>query len=476
MTLKDILAELKIQCQSQSMTWLKQFMECGGLTNLFAVLDSMHAKPGRRAKHYEIESDTLKILRLIANHDSGITDILCQQNFLNILILSLDSPLLMARTATIDFLLAIVTLNYPTGHQLVMSAMDYFKTTRKKSRIFDCLVESLANAVTSRGIFGSKVGAMDGGLFGFGTQDKIRAPSERDIRDFLVSATALVRFLVEIPPEFEYRMHLRHELISSGIIPVFQKLTTWASSEFHDVLQHVVAFENLKTADFKYLLTNMDSELDIDIDDPNQLLSLLKSKLDPDDTRTVTSLIQNIVVGTSLIDSETRSYMLSMIEKAVTYIVLDQNGITNFTDAFKYSVDQIISGLQEIELLRDENANLIAICDHQEKQLLNGAGISNKETRSALAPAVDAAVPTIGDLNGSAISLERLQRHKTQLDLIRNALKQQPAKAVSVGMAETMERKDSDITVTESARGSVSDLSKVSTVPPSSKPPPPPRK
>lgn len=59
-----------------------------------------------------------------------------------------------------------------------------------------------------------------------------------------------------------------------------------------------------------------------------------------------------------------------MIEKTVMYIVLDQNGITNFTDAFKYSVDQIIAGLQEIETLQEENMQLQAICDHQENQLL----------------------------------------------------------------------------------------------------------
>jgi hypothetical protein len=45
--LKDVIMELKIQCQTQPMSWLKQFMECGGMAALFSVLDSMHSKPGR---------------------------------------------------------------------------------------------------------------------------------------------------------------------------------------------------------------------------------------------------------------------------------------------------------------------------------------------------------------------------------------------------------------------------------------------
>jgi hypothetical protein len=418
----------------------------------------MHSKPGRRNKHFEIESDTLKILRMVANSDTSITDVLCQQNFLNILILSLDSPALQARTATLDFLLAIVTLNYPTGHQLVIQALEYFKSTRGKKRVFDCLVEYLGNAVTSRGIFGSTVGStpMDFHMFGFGLGDKAKPPTERDVRDYLVSAVAFIRFIIEIPSEFEYRMYLRHELVSSGIVPVFQKLTTWASSEFHDILQHVVAFENLKTADFKYLLVNMDSELDVDIDDPNQLLSLLKSKLDADDNLTVTTLIQNIVVGTALLDNDTRSYMLSMIEKAVMYIVLDQNGITNFTDAFKLSVEQIIDGLQEIEALENEIARLQVVNDIQERQIQSMVpqNTTKEETVTGISPA-------------------SLLLHKQHLERIYDTLCQLSPKQLEqlqVPTSTSLERLDSETTVMGKSQQEI----EIPSVPSHSGGPPPP--
>lgn len=118
-------------------------------------------------------------------------------------------------------------MNYPTGHQLIMSAMEHFRVRRKKARMFDFLVESLGQAVTSRGIFGSKVGSTEYTLFGFGnsSKDAIKPPTEKDLREFLVSAVAFFRFLVEIPSEFEYRMNLRHELVSSGILPIFQVIS-----------------------------------------------------------------------------------------------------------------------------------------------------------------------------------------------------------------------------------------------------------
>ena len=357
-----------------SFRWLKEFINCGGLNSLFAVLESMHSKPGRRNKHFEIESEMLKILKMIANSVPSFAESLCQQSHVNTLILSLDSPSLMARTATLDFFLFLVTLQYPSGHKLIMTAMEHFKSIRHKKKIFDYLVEALGNAVSARGIFGSKVGATitsgEYSVFGFGTE-KVRNPTEKEMREYLKSSVAFIRYLVEKPTEFEYRMHIRQDLISSGILPVFQKLKTWAQSEFEDILQHVNAFESMKLSDFKYLLSNFDAEVDVDLDDPNQLLNLLISRLDQDDKNTVSSFIQNIVVGTALIDSETRSYMLAMIEKVVMYIVLDHNGITEFEDAFKYSVDQIIAGLQEIESLQEENLQLTAICEHQEKQLLS---------------------------------------------------------------------------------------------------------
>jgi hypothetical protein len=90
-------------------------------------------------------------------------------------------------------------------------------------------------------------------------------------------------------------------------------LTTWASSEFHDILQNVVAFESLKSADLKYLLSNLGVEMSVDLDDANQLLSLLTDRLNADDKKVVSSLIQNLVVGTALIDEETRYIQLIQV-------------------------------------------------------------------------------------------------------------------------------------------------------------------
>jgi hypothetical protein len=117
----------------------------------------------------------------------GIADILSQQDDANLLILSLDSPSVVSRTATIDFLLAIVTLDYPKGHKNVMDALSFFQKKRELPRIFDCLIMALSSFVNSRGVFGTVVGSQPtpNNPFSFAFE-KSKPPSEKDIRDHLV--------------------------------------------------------------------------------------------------------------------------------------------------------------------------------------------------------------------------------------------------------------------------------------------------
>ena len=66
--LRDVIAELKVQCQCQPVSWLKEFIKYDGFIVLFRVLESINTKSSKSQKRIEIESDTLKILRFVANH------------------------------------------------------------------------------------------------------------------------------------------------------------------------------------------------------------------------------------------------------------------------------------------------------------------------------------------------------------------------------------------------------------------------
>lgn len=145
-------------------------------------------------------------------------------------------------------------------------------------------------------------------------------------------------------------------------------------------MQHVEAFELFRISDFQYLLENMDLEMDVDIYDPVQLLGALKKQFSEEENRSLTSMIQNVVVGTSMIDSSSRVQLLYIIERAVMHIVLDQNGMSNFTNTFECGVGQIIEGLSEIQNVREENEKLASIIAFQEAEMLNSNHLAVQDT------------------------------------------------------------------------------------------------
>jgi hypothetical protein len=163
-------------------------------------------------------------------------EFLYEQDNLNILILSLDSPILSSRIAAAEFLLAIVTLEYPKGHGLVIAAFENFRITLNEHRLFEKLLKALYDIVSTRGIFGSVVGSRRDRLTSFLATPQLEKNQEmeqqKEIKDFLVrqfcwqvcilahpdkiSTLALIRYIVEIPDELEYRIYLRNELFASG--------------------------------------------------------------------------------------------------------------------------------------------------------------------------------------------------------------------------------------------------------------------
>jgi hypothetical protein len=126
-------------------------------------------------------------LKVIANSNAGIMDFLYDQSNLNILILSLDSSILSSRTSAAEFLLAIVTLEYPRGHSLVIKAFENFQAERNEDRLFQKLLKSLYEVIRSRGIFGSVVGSKRERMsFIHASKNTNDLDHQREIKDYLV--------------------------------------------------------------------------------------------------------------------------------------------------------------------------------------------------------------------------------------------------------------------------------------------------
>jgi hypothetical protein len=280
--LKELLQDLKVQCTCQPLSWLNQFLDAGGVDVMFALLDVMVRKSlgvggpgnpcsasprkgdGHKAsigpKWHEAEVEVLRILKTIINQRRGLTLLLGNAGYAETLVMALHATKLSSRTAVCDFLLVLATVEYPTGHTLIIQAFEQYRVARHETRLFQGFLQTIDQVVSSKGVFGSVVGskatdalyrllsgdASKSGGGRRGPQDSLlqhQAQVQRELNEFLVSAITLLRYVVEVPKELDYRIHLRNQLRACGIAHSFKRIKTWAAEEFRNILGHIEAFE-----------------------------------------------------------------------------------------------------------------------------------------------------------------------------------------------------------------------------------------
>ncbi|KAJ3222019.1 hypothetical protein HK099_002800 [Clydaea vesicula] len=380
--IKEVLLRLNVDCSRQSIVWLHTFIDKGGLKVLFTLLEAINRKSEKKAKHYEVEAETLKVMKIIVNNNKGIQDLLSNPSSLNTLIMSIDSPNVIARTNVIDFLLAVVTISYPKGHNLVLEAFLYFQKTRQEDFIFQGFIKSLKEVILQRGTFGSKVGSKrDSNVDLFaatnGTEKRKGEILENGIKEYMISAISLVRYLIEVPEELEYRIYLRNKMICSGITEILKILKTWAPEEFDSIETNLKAIEEDSREDhlqFTDKISEIYNEKGIDIFEPSSILNCIlecfdnkfnqetgtklsnleSSFLNKNDlsgrnelcTNLIISILQNLLGFARFTDGNVRMNYFFLLEKLVSQIAFDHKGIVpDFKDSFKVSVETVINAL-----------------------------------------------------------------------------------------------------------------------------------
>ncbi|KAL3899458.1 MAG: hypothetical protein SGCHY_002032 [Lobulomycetales sp.] len=363
--LKEVIIQLKIDCSLQSTSWLFRFIEIGGLKALFGLLDVTHKKPEKKHKHHEVEAEVLKVMKIIANHDRGIEDILAHPSSLNILIHSLNSPNLPTRTNSLDFLLGVVTIEYPLGHRLVTDAFSYLMSTLPSAKyIFTPLIEAILQCISQQGILGTRVGARarrlhqqeHGGEILFAAESGAEKKGDslyRDVKEFLISGMALVRYIIEVPDELEYRIYLRNKMMCSGLGNVLASFKTWATSEFESIFVHIHSIEHEARADTDEFVNSLSGSYQsrgVDLSNPQQSLEAILTCLENDSvgTESLKSIMQQLLIPARLTDGHLRSNYFILVEHLISQIVLDQNGISSdFSETFKESVELALATIKD---------------------------------------------------------------------------------------------------------------------------------
>ncbi|KAI8617768.1 hypothetical protein BC830DRAFT_1111986 [Chytriomyces sp. MP71] len=364
MSLKDMLAALVVQCKTSGLGWVRQFLDLGGLAVLFTLLRAIHSKKERKVKYVDAELEILKILKFVVKNESEINELLAQSDWINILAFSLDSPILPARISATDFLLALVAVNYPKGHNLVIRAFETCRTEHGNTRLFERFIGIVSEIVDSRGTFGSIVGAKKevGGAIG-GIVSLNREKAHADLKEYLISAIALIRYIVQVPSQLEYRIHLRNEFNACGLFNVFKKLKTWAPTEYAGIMVHVEEFEARAQMDHDEFVEGMDAGIcdDVtDLEDEHKVLAVLMEsyKNDEKGKEYIRSILKHLLIPTRMINDVSRIKFLQLIDLLLSQMVLDGKGLqADFFDTYRIPVQELMQGFvekDEVAIMKDE--------------------------------------------------------------------------------------------------------------------------
>ncbi|KAJ3044918.1 hypothetical protein HDV00_000200 [Rhizophlyctis rosea] len=372
--------------------------------------------------HYEIESETLKLLKIIINHQ-------------------------------------------------------HLRKVKGDLRQFSRVVKNLDATVRGRGIFGTRVGSRGGVEGAVGGKEEWK-----EVNEYLVSTMTLLRLLVELPPDLEYRTHLRNEMMAAGLSKVLEQIKTWARSEYHDITSHVDAFESKAAADYEEFLENMDVLVGegFDMRDPRSLLDAIlgsfaqESEVDVDEREVegyLASIMQHLLIPVKTLDAKRRARLYRLLDMTITQIVLDRKGIEpDFTDEYHVSVDSLIHGMVN-EVARESEALMFEV------ERLRAKERANNGVKSLPVPPVEKMDEkkggrTVGlGLKEQCALNEALAAHLKELEGILESVKQH-----GIALSHDLKRGDSAYSSTADLPNSpsISSPPEIDETLPSSAPPPPP--
>ncbi|KAJ3023894.1 UNVERIFIED_CONTAM: hypothetical protein HDU68_008418 [Siphonaria sp. JEL0065] len=337
--IKDLLAQLRIQCKNSG---------------------------DGKQKYVEAELEVLKVLKMAVKNEKEINELLARSDWINILTFSLDSPILSSRISATDFLLALVVLNYPNGHNLVIRAFETYKKEQSGLRLFERFVGTISEIVESRGTFGSVVGSKKdnaGSIAGIMSMN--REMAHKEMKDYLISALALIRYIVQVPSQLEYRIHLRNEFMACGLSKVFKKLKSWAPAENSGIMVHVAEFEGRAQGDHDEFVEGMDAGICddvLDMEDEHKVLNALMEgyKQDNIGKEYVRSILKHLLIPTRMINEVARTKFLYLVDTLLSQIVLDGKGLqSDFFETYQVPIDEIIQGFIERDEVEALKADMI---------------------------------------------------------------------------------------------------------------------
>ncbi|KAL3878570.1 hypothetical protein ACJMK2_030907 [Sinanodonta woodiana] len=322
-----VLESLRVSLTSNPVSWCEEF----GVTGLNAILNNLiyccDSKSERKAKY-----ECVQCLKAFMNSKFGFREIIKHEEALTILSLTVDPSDATTMLEAVK-ILAAVCLVPPDGHMKVLEGITVCGEIRSQDRFLPVIC-------------------------GLGMQDNIQMQ---------VSCIQLVNAIVSTPDDLDFRLHLRNEIMRTGLIDLIKQL----ENQKEENLQiQLTVFHDHKEEDQEELSHRYDNAR-VEFDDPVQCFQLIYNTVkDTIAEPYYLSILQHFLFIRD--EVYTRAQYYKLIEECVTQIVLHRNGLDpdfRHTKRFNIDVQPLLSSFAEKSKIEDMEVSIIEMTSKYEASL-----------------------------------------------------------------------------------------------------------
>ncbi|XP_018329945.1 protein diaphanous isoform X2 [Agrilus planipennis] len=303
---------LRIALTNNTLSWVHEFGTKGLLT-VFNILN-LATKCNKDERFEKIQAECLKCIYKFINNTEGIREFLKHDSGHEIIASCIDFKKPTVTIHALQLLAALCFLSNDdlkiVGTDKVLSAITKVAEERNIER-FKPLVDGITNSKNE---------------------------------DLWCVCLQFINALLSQTEVFEYRVHLRNEIVRCGL---YEKLETLKREASEDILKQLECFENHKEEDADELQSRFDN-VKIDMDDINDCFVVLRNMiLDTPAEPYFLSILQHLMFIRD--DYYVRTAYYKLIEELVTQIVLHKSGIDpDFTKRpIAFDIQPLLEGLTE---------------------------------------------------------------------------------------------------------------------------------
>eukprot|EP01113_Clastostelium_recurvatum_P012737 TRINITY_DN1662_c0_g1_i1.p1 TRINITY_DN1662_c0_g1~~TRINITY_DN1662_c0_g1_i1.p1 ORF type:complete len:1111 (-),score=430.35 TRINITY_DN1662_c0_g1_i1:87-3266(-) len=290
---KELLTALRVRLGSQTLDWLKEFLELEGASILLAVLKQNLLVQPPTADSLHNQALCIHSLKFIVNTRPGLDAVVSTTDSVNNIALCLDTSHTKTRIMVLEMLAALIML-HAEGHQLVVAALAAYKEFKHEKKLYQSLVQGMD--------VGNNV-------------------------QLQTSTLSLINAMVNIIDEREARVGMRNQFKKLGIQRILYGLKDVAQEQ-PDLATQVDVFLNEGRWDDESMLERaLDGPME---SDPVALGRMIKERIEGSQLSQPVITILNLLArlaGDEDATEEDSMKNVRFVEKLMQKIVMNKQGI-----------------------------------------------------------------------------------------------------------------------------------------------------